>query len=124
MYFICTGEPPFRADQIISDEHLNFWLELMTYQDSATFPEMADFLSKLMVVDAENRLTSAEALSHPWMNAAPYMENNTLKRLQMKLATEEELLETKAKLSHISATMNKQMASKSPLLEPRKSQEH
>ena len=95
MFFICTGEPPFKADQVIDVDDLNFWLELMTYQDSATFPEMVDFLSKLMVVDPENRMTSAEALSHPWMNAAPYVENSTLKRLQMKLLTEEELAEAK-----------------------------
>jgi serine/threonine protein kinase len=60
---------------------------------------MVDFLSKLMVVDPENRLTAMEALSHHWLNASPYTETTTIHRLQMKLLTEEELTEANDKLN-------------------------
>jgi len=33
---------------------------------------MVDFLSKLLVLDPTNRMTSSEALSHPWLNSSPY----------------------------------------------------
>ena len=89
---------------------------------------MVDFLSKLMVVDPENRMTSLEALRHPWLNAAPYQDNSTLRRLQMKVMTEEELADAQIDTSNISAKMGKPplpMASsnnkssvKSPLLTP------
>lgn len=60
---------------------MNFWLVLSAYQDSPTFPEMCNFLSSLMVSDPENRLTSIEALSHHWMNATPYKEKDSIRRL-------------------------------------------
>ena len=92
MYFICTGNPPFEPEQPIEiNEDYLMALKLQSYQDSPTFAEMVDFLSKLMVVDPENRMTSLEALRHPWLNAAPYQDNSTLRRLQMKVMTEEEL---------------------------------
>ena len=52
---------------------------------------MTDFLSRLMVVDTENRMSSLEALRHPWLNASPYVDNSALRRLQYKVLTEEEL---------------------------------
>lgn len=79
---------------------------------------MVDFLSKLMVVDPENRMTSLEALRHPWLNAAPYQDNSTLRRLQMKVMTEEELADAQIDTSNISAKMEKPSGSKSPLLTP------
>jgi len=82
---------------------------------------MVDFLSKLMVVDPENRMTSLEALRHPWLNAAPYQDNSTLKRLQMKVMTEEERAEeADIETSNISAVMEKRerSVSKSPLMAP------
>ena len=54
---------------------------------------MVDFLSKLLVMDPENRLTSLEALAHPWLNAQPYQEVDSVRRLQMKVMTEEDLAE-------------------------------
>ena len=81
---------------------------------------MVDFLSKLMVVDPENRLTSLEALRHPWLNSTPYLDNGTLRRLQMKVMTEEELAEGDIETSKISALDEKpkRSVSKSPLLLP------
>ena len=97
--------------------------------DSPTFPEMVDFLGKLMVVDPENRMTSMEALRHPWLNTAPYVEESDLKRLQKKVMTEEELAEVselKAQIetSSINALLDRRVtptkSSKSPVLGPSK----
>ena len=88
---------------------------------------MVDFISKLMVVDPENRMTSLEALRHPWLNAQPYTEENTLRRLQMKVMTEEELAEAKIDektsinaLVEPRAAAASQKVSKSPVLGPSK----
>ncbi len=70
------------------------WLKLQSYQDSQTFPEMVDFISKLMVVDPENRMTALESLRHPWLNSPVYLEDSSMRRLQLKLITEEELQES------------------------------
>ena len=73
MYFICTGKPPFQPNsQIeITDDDL-FLQKLQSYQDSPSFTDMVDFIRQLMVVDVDNRMTAAEALRHPWLNASPY----------------------------------------------------
>ena len=47
----------------------------MEYSDSSSFAEMVDFISKLMVVDPEARLSTEEALMHPWLQAEPYQDN-------------------------------------------------
>ena len=120
MYFISTGTPPFEPEQPIeiNEDLFLFPTKLQSYQDSGTFPEMVNFLSNLMVVDPENRMTSLEALRHPWLNAAPYQDNHTLRRLQMKVMTEEELADAKIDTSTISANLDKPTGSKSPLLAP------
>jgi len=126
MYFISTGDPPFEPDSAIDVNEDNFclWLILQKYQDSPTFPEMVDFIGKLMVVDPENRMTSMEALRHPWLNAQPYVEENTLRRLQMKVMTEEELAEAQIETSSINALIDRRVtptkSSKSPVLGPSK----
>ena len=75
-----------------------------------------------MEVDAENRLSSEEALRHPWLNAPPYQDNNTLRRLQKKVMTEEELAEVgQIETSNINATVVENRSAnvqKSPLLKP------
>ena len=59
MYFLSTGNPPFEKDAPVEiSDNFNLWLSLQSYMDSETFPEMVDFLSKLMVVDPENRFTA------------------------------------------------------------------
>lgn len=55
---------------------------------------MVDFIGKLMVVDPENRMTALESLRHPWLNAPVYLEDSSMRRLQLKLITEEELQES------------------------------
>ena len=51
---------------------------------------MVDLLSRLIVVDPENRMTSLEALRHPWLNAAPYLDGSSLQKLQFKVMAEDE----------------------------------
>lgn len=103
-------------------EDINFWLILQAYQDSPTYPEMVDFICKLMVADPENRMTSLEALKHHWLGAQPYQENSSIRRLQMKLLTEEELEDAGKHLDtdEIGAVLAvaKPVSSKSPLLAP------
>ena len=73
MYFICTGKPPFEPDSAIEvNDSFLFIHKLQSYQDSPTFTDMIDFIRQLMVVDVDSRMTAAEALSHPWLNASPY----------------------------------------------------
>lgn len=87
MFFLSVGDPPFEPESAIND-NFNFYVQLEKYQDSANYPEMVDFLSKTIVVDPKNRMTSLEALRHPWLNAKPYSESVSLRRLQMKIMTE------------------------------------
>ena len=119
MYFICTGKPPFEPDSAIEvNDSFLFIHKLQSYQDSPTFADMVDFLRQLMEVDAENRLSSEEALRHPWLNAAPYQDNNTLRRLQKKVMTEEELAEVgQIETSNINADRSANVP-KSPLHKP------
>ena len=44
----------------------------MEYGDSEDFYEMIDFISNLIVVEPENRMSAREALEHPWMNEPLY----------------------------------------------------
>ena len=70
MYFICTGKPPFQPNSQIEISDSSLFIEkLQSYQDSPTFTDMVDFIRQLMVVDVDSRMTAAEALSHPWLNA-------------------------------------------------------
>ena len=66
---------------------------------------MVDFLSKLLVVDPENRMTSLEALRHPWLNACTYLDNSTLRRLQMKVMSKEALDEAEIETSNIAPSL-------------------
>ena len=94
MYFICTGKPPFQPNSQIevNDDDL-FLLKLQSYQESPTFAEMVDFIRQLMVVNVDNRMTAAEALRHPWLNASPYQHNRSLRRLQTVVVKMDELTE-------------------------------
>lgn len=72
MYFICTGQPPFRENAPIDVSQIDFVQALLAYSNSETFPEMTNFLMGLIVADPMDRMTAAEALAHPWLNAQPY----------------------------------------------------
>jgi serine/threonine protein kinase len=59
----------------------------MSYADYDQFPDMLDFLAKLLQSDPVNRLTAREALEHPWLGAKPYQESITrqLKNIETKM---------------------------------------
>ena len=48
---------------------LDFENGLSAYKDSKTFPDMVDFISGLIMVDPICRLSSEQALEHPWLKA-------------------------------------------------------
>ena len=68
MYLLCTGEQPYQKDETI-EVRFNFIHKLTNYCESENFYEMVDFISKLIVVDPSCRLSSNEALAHPWLKA-------------------------------------------------------
>ena len=74
MYFLCTGEYPFAANDNVEVKHINFIHKLMEYSDSKSFSDMADFISKLMVIDPSDRLSTKEALQHRWLKVEAYEE--------------------------------------------------
>ena len=44
----------------------------MEYSESKAFSKMIDFISHLLVVDLEKRMSAKEALDHPWLKEASY----------------------------------------------------
>ena len=44
----------------------------MEYSESRVFSDMIDFISRLLVVDPEKRMSAREALDHTWLNERPY----------------------------------------------------
>ena len=44
----------------------------MEYSESRAFSEMIDFISHLLVVEPEKRMSAKEALEHPWLKEASY----------------------------------------------------
>ena len=71
MYLLCTGSQPFDPEDKLTKE-LNFKDNLMSHSGSENFSELVDFVSRLIVVDPEKRMSAQEALSHPWLNAPMY----------------------------------------------------
>ena len=49
----------------------------MEYSESRAFSEMIDFISHLLVVEPEKRMSAKEALEHPWLKEASYQCNRS-----------------------------------------------
>jgi len=69
MYILLTGRPPFTNDSS------SIRIQVMSGQYNTSGPEWAqlsneakDLIAKLLTVDPEARITSAEALQHHWFN--------------------------------------------------------
>lgn len=68
MYLLCTGQQPFdKQIKLEESPKINFEIKLAAYKNNETFSEMVDFISKLIMVDPVSRLSSEEALGHPWL---------------------------------------------------------
>ena len=61
MYFLCTGKYLFRQDDNLTAK-INFDSKLTEYSDSQEFPNMINFISRLLTVDPEERMSAKEAL--------------------------------------------------------------
>ena len=57
MYFLCTGNQPFEPEDSLTTS-INFVHKLMEYSDSRTFSDMVDFISRLLVVDPDKRMSA------------------------------------------------------------------
>ena len=68
MFMLCTGHQPFEStDKIEISPKFNLLQKLNAYCESSSFSDLVDFISKLLMSDPEKRLSSSEALQHPWM---------------------------------------------------------
>ena len=68
MFMLCTGKQPFGPhDKIEVSPEFNLLQKLNAYSESGTFSDMVDLIGKLLISDPEKRLSSKEALQHPWM---------------------------------------------------------
>ena len=76
MVLLCTGKPPFERDDKIEIASSILFNKMADYADSKTFTLMVDFIRKILEADPVERISAAEALAHPWLNAQPLSENN------------------------------------------------
>ena len=54
MFLLCTGDQPFqKEDKIEITSTFNLIYKMSDYSESDTFTEMVDFLSRLLINDAE-----------------------------------------------------------------------
>jgi len=74
-YIMLTGNPPwiqyrrtFKDRKVIDEGHIQ--RALATPQAKRLPPAASDFLSQVLVLDPEQRLTAASALKHPWIQPA------------------------------------------------------
>lgn len=75
MFFLCTGQQPFDRQQSEMQPEINFESKLASYSESETFPDMVDFIRNLIMVDPICRLSSEEALDHPWLKSENKVES-------------------------------------------------
>eukprot|EP00002_Diphylleia_rotans_P012236 TRINITY_DN2395_c0_g1_i1.p1 TRINITY_DN2395_c0_g1~~TRINITY_DN2395_c0_g1_i1.p1 ORF type:complete len:324 (+),score=82.00 TRINITY_DN2395_c0_g1_i1:54-1025(+) len=68
-YILLCGFPPFYDDniQVMYDQVLACQYEFPDPWWSQVSSEAKDFISKLLVLEPEKRLTAAQALQHPWV---------------------------------------------------------
>ena len=67
-----------RQETIDITSDFNLFYKLIDYCENESFAVMVDFMSKLLVSNPEKRLSSAEALSHPWLSFEPYKEPDSV----------------------------------------------
>ncbi|EKX35163.1 hypothetical protein GUITHDRAFT_90329 [Guillardia theta CCMP2712] len=78
IYTMLCGQPPFYGDdnnQIYKDIQTG---EYEWPEDIVVSKEAKDFVSQMLVLDPEKRITAAEALQHPWITSASKLEVNPI----------------------------------------------
>ena len=87
-YTLLTGCPPFQADSIIKIyEKIRAWkLKFLDEDWVGISSESKDFIQKLIVKMPSNRMTWAEALSHPWILMVEKLDTNVTPEIINKLA--------------------------------------
>ena len=60
------------SDIMEESKQINFEGKLSIYKNSESFSDMVDFMSRLIMVDPVSRLSSQEALNHPWLRGESY----------------------------------------------------
>ena len=76
MYIMLTGTPPFNGDE---DEEILQAVSIGKYdttlpQYQALSDNAKDLLTKLLKFDPSERITAAEALSHPWFTCSEFQQ--------------------------------------------------
>ena len=71
MFLLCTGSPLFGTDDRIEINSSHLFNKMADYSDSTTYTPMIDFINKLLISDPDKRISSTDALAHPWLNAQP-----------------------------------------------------
>ena len=74
MYIMLTGTPPFNGDD---DDEILKAVSIGKYDTTldsykALTPNAKDLLTKLLKFNPSERITAAEALSHPWFNTSEF----------------------------------------------------
>eukprot|EP00388_Colpodella_angusta_P007921 GDKJ01022004.1.p1 GENE.GDKJ01022004.1~~GDKJ01022004.1.p1 ORF type:complete len:613 (-),score=160.07 GDKJ01022004.1:1791-3629(-) len=79
VYMLLVGYAPFwGSDEEVIKKISKGDYSLEGYRWESVSPLAKDFVSKLLVVDPQNRLTAQQALEHPWLNIASPEDNSSL----------------------------------------------
>ncbi|KAL3914792.1 MAG: hypothetical protein SGPRY_007495 [Prymnesium sp.] len=95
VYILLCGFPPFYGDndaQMFKKIKAGSYKFLTPYWDPIS-AEAKDFVSKLLVVDPKKRMTSVEALKHPWVGKADVGSTNLFAKKEFKVSLPEKLME-------------------------------
>ncbi|KAL1499336.1 hypothetical protein AB1Y20_011543 [Prymnesium parvum] len=93
VYILLCGFPPFYGDndaQMFKKIKAGSYKFLAPYWDPIS-AEAKDFVSKLLVVDPKKRMTSVEALKHPWVGKADAGSTNLFAKKEPKDGTTSEV---------------------------------
>ena len=66
MFFLSTGMHPFKHDESLN-KVFDFKQDLFYYSECNDFADMLDLISSLLVANPDQRLTSGQAVGHPWL---------------------------------------------------------
>lgn len=78
-YYLITGEPPFKADNISELENKICNIKRFSFKklDFIVSQECEDFIGDLMTMDSKIRPSADEALNHPFLNSQRFLSENS-----------------------------------------------